>query len=217
MKANSADHLLYCDNYSPAQHYIIGIGIYAGFFFATTNDYTGIYSNLSYVDAEDSAMWNWTQGISFGANATTEGIVDYAKRLTTNEAIALYKDNWLHLVFTYNTDDNKAILYHNGEKMISVDYDLSEDQQVRDIVGIKYTGKEPEFYNDLAFGFYESRRCTCWDDFCWGGYDFPESNHFKGQLDDVRFWHKTLTPEEISMMYESENLSSGFGLLSSLR
>jgi hypothetical protein len=209
MKANSTDHLCCCDNDCwPAQHYIIGVGIYAGFFFATTSDYTGIYSFFSYVDSKGSEMTSWTQGIGFGANATTEGIIEYAKNITTNEVIALYKDNWLHLVYTFNYDQDtqtrKAILYHNGEKMISVDYNLSEFEDVRDIVGIKYTGKEPEFYNDLAFGFYESRRCTCWDEYCWGGYDFPESNHFKGQLDDVRFWHKTLTPEEISMMYEAE-------------
>jgi hypothetical protein len=43
-----------------------------------------------------------------------------------------------------------------------------------------------------------------WDNEPWGGYDFPGANHFKGQLDDVRIYHKVLSPVEIQLMYDSE-------------
>ncbi|MDV7397841.1 hypothetical protein RZS08_40950, partial [Arthrospira platensis SPKY1] len=72
------------------------------------------------------------------------------------------------------------------------------------VVGMKYGGAEPDVKNDLAFGFIQSRAGTMWDNEPWGGYDFPDANHFKGQLDDIRFFHKVLTPTEIQLMYNSE-------------
>jgi hypothetical protein len=43
-----------------------------------------------------------------------------------------------------------------------------------------------------------------WDSEPWGGYDFPDANHFKGQLDDIKIFHKVVTATEVSLMYESE-------------
>jgi hypothetical protein len=72
------------------------------------------------------------------------------------------------------------------------------------IVGLKYNGVAPETLNELAFGFVQSRGGTLWDTEPWGGYDFPDANHFKGQLDDVRIFHKPLSEAEILLMYNSE-------------
>jgi hypothetical protein len=44
-----------------------------------------------------------------------------------------------------------------------------------------------------------------WDNETWGGYDFPEANHFKGLLDDIRIYNSILTAQEVSLMYASEN------------
>ena len=73
-----------------------------------------------------------------------------------------------------------------------------------EITGLKYGGTEPETYPTLTFGFIHSRAGTLWDTEPWGGYDFPDANHFMGQLDDVRIYHKALTAKEIELMYESE-------------
>ena len=62
----------------------------------------------------------------------------------------------------------------------------------------------PEVVNELAFGFIQSRAGTLWDGESWGGYEFPGANHFQGQLDDVRIYHKALTAAEIDLMYKSE-------------
>jgi hypothetical protein len=68
-----------------------------------------------------------------------------------------------------------------------------------------YAGQEPDVVNDLAFGFIQSREGTMWDAEPWGGYDFETANHFKGQLDDVKIYHKALTETEIQLMYDSES------------
>jgi hypothetical protein len=130
---------------------------------------------------------------------------DFAKSLTAAEMIAMLKDNWLHVTYTYNSTEKAGTLYFNGEKMKSFDFDLwPEEDQKRNVTGLKYMGSEPDVVNELAFGFVHSRAGTMCDSEPWGGYDFPDANHFKGQLDDVRIFHKALTATEIQLMYDSE-------------
>ena len=89
--------------------------------------------------------------------------------------------------------------------MKSFDFDLWPAGDVkRGVTGLKYNGTAPEVVNELAFGFIQSRAGLLWDTEPWGGYDFPTSNHFKGQLDDVRVWNKVLTGDEILLLYNSE-------------
>ncbi|HRW97023.1 MAG TPA: hypothetical protein P5104_05805, partial [Bacteroidales bacterium] len=110
-----------------------------------------------------------------------------------------------HVTYTYDGAAKKGTLYYNGEKMKSFDFNLwPEDDPKLTVTGMKYRGVAPEVLNEFALGFIQSRGGTLWDNEPWGGYDFPDANHFKGQLDDIRFFHKVLTPTEISLMYESE-------------
>jgi hypothetical protein len=89
--------------------------------------------------------------------------------------------------------------------MKSFDFDLWPDGDPKQtVVGLKYGGSEPDVVNKLAFGFIQSRDGTLWSTEPWGNYDLPTANHFKGQLDDVRIFHKAITAEEVSLMYESE-------------
>ncbi len=130
---------------------------------------------------------------------------DYAKSLTADEMMAKLKDNWLQVVYTYNGASKKGDLYYDGVKMKSFDFNLWPDGDIKQtIVGLKYGGVAPEVVNELAFGFVQSRAGTLWDTEPWGGYDFADANHFKGLLDDVRIFHKTLTAQEIDLMYQSE-------------
>ena len=57
--------------------------------------------------------------------------------------------------------------------------------------------------NHLALGFIQERNNRTISDE-WADYALPGNNHFKGQLDDIRFWHKALTETEIGLMYNSE-------------
>ncbi len=90
--------------------------------------------------------------------------------------------------------------------MKSFDFDLWPEEDVKSTVtGMTYAGEEPDVVNELAFGFIHSRAGTMWDNEPWGGYDFTTANHFKGELDDVKIYHKVLTETEIQLMYDSES------------
>ncbi len=90
--------------------------------------------------------------------------------------------------------------------MKSFEFDLWPDGTVqRTVKALIYAGVEPDNVNELAFGFIQSRAGTMWDNEGWGGYDFPTSQHFKGYLDEVRIFHKTLSAQEIDLMYNSES------------
>ena len=95
-------------------------------------------------------------------------------------------------------------MYINGEKVKSQDFNLWPAGDFKQFVtGMKYSGMEPTEYPIFTFGFAKSRQGTQWQDTDFGNYDSPASNHFKGLLDDVIIYHKVLTAEEISLMYNS--------------
>jgi len=89
--------------------------------------------------------------------------------------------------------------------MKSFDFDLwpAGDDKTR-VTGIEYAGVEPDVKNELAFGFIQSRGGTMWDAEGWGGYDFAGANHFKGSLDEFRIFHKALSAQEVTLLYNSE-------------
>lgn len=121
----------------------------------------------------------------------------------------ILKDKWFHIVYVYNSETKIRSMFLNGDKVIAQDHNLWYDDDgnpypERGIVGLKYNGTPPETLPELAFGFVHSRGGTLWDNEPWGGYDFPDANHFKGLLDDVRIFHKALSEAEIQLMYNSE-------------
>jgi hypothetical protein len=86
--------------------------------------------------------------------------------------------------------------------MKSFDFNLwPDDSDKRGVTGLKYAGNAQG--NKWALGFIQARNNrTITDD--WADYANPDNNHFKGQLDDIRIWHKALTENEITLMYNSE-------------
>ena len=188
-------------------HFVMGLGAFFGLQYEIFGGYDGSKFAFAYeIPGEEGVsedMWFPSEA----TDNTTDGWQgwDFAKSLSADQMIALLKDSWLHVVYTYNGAEKAGILYFNGEKMKSFDFDLWPDEDSkRNVSGLKYRGTEPDVVNELAFGFIQSRAGTMWDAEPWGGYDFPDANHFKGQLDDVRFFHKTLTATEIQLMYDSE-------------
>lgn len=199
VKTNSAD--------KTSGHFVLGLGAFYGIQYEIFGGYDGAKFAIRYELADGTTT---SEDMWFPANATdnTNGGWqgwDFAKPVPAEQMIAMLKDNWLHVVYTYNSAEKKGTLYYNGEKMKSFDFDLwPDDDPKRTVVGLKYGGVAPEVVNELAFGFIQSRAGTLWDSESWGGYDFPGANHFKGLLDDVRIFHKTLTATEINLMYNSE-------------
>ena len=188
-------------------HFVIGLGAFYGIQYEIQGSYDNAKFAVCY-EKEDGTTQPEDMAFPFEAQDMTNGGWqghDFAKSISQADMIALLKDEWLHVVYAFNGATKKGVLYYNGEKMKSLDFNLwPDDAPHKTIIGMKYGGSEPDVVNDLAFGFIHSRAGTMWDNEPWGGYDFPTSNHLKGLLDDVRFFHKTLTAQEIDLMYNSE-------------
>lgn len=203
VKANS-DHVN--ENGDPAGHFVMGLGAHMGLQFEMFGNYDGAKFAIQYDHAEGTAaedMWFPAEATD-ASNGGWQGW-DYARSLSVEEMQAKLKDNWLHVTYTYDGAERKGSLYYDGQIMKSFDFDLWPDGDAkRTVTGMTYAGQEPDVVNELAFGFIHSREGTMWDAEPWGGYDFPTANHFKGQLDDIKIYHKVLTETEIQLMYESE-------------
>lgn len=188
-------------------HFILGLGAYFGIQYQIMASYKEAKFAISYEAGDGTLVSEDMWFPSLATDNTTGGWQgwDYAKSLSEDEMISYLKDTWLQVVYTYNGASKKGILYYNGVKMKSFDFNLWPEGDVKQtIVGLKYRGVAPEVVNELAFGFIQSRAGTLWDAEPWGNYDSPDANHFKGLLDDVRIFHKPLTAQEIELMYESE-------------
>ena len=205
VKANSTGQVDALGN--PKGHFVLGLGAYKGIQFEINGAYKEAKFAIQYelADGKTDAEDMWFPMLATDKNSNGWQGCDYAKSLTEAEMIALLKDKWLQVVYTYKASEKQGTLYYNGVKMKSFDFDLwPVDAAKRGAKGLKYAGIAPEFVNELAFGFIHSRAGTMWDTESWGGYGIPTANHFRGQLDDVRIYHKTLTAAEIDLMYKSE-------------
>ena len=205
VKANSTGQVDAGGN--PKGHFVFGLGAFHGMQFEMFGSYTGAKFAFSYelADGTTAAEDMWFPSMATDKNSGGWQGWDYAKSLTDAEMIAMLKDKWLHVVYTYSGTDKQGILYYNGIKMKSFDFDLWPVGDAKlGVKGLKYGGVAPEVVNELALGFVQSRAGTLWDAEPWGGYDIPTANHFRGQLDDLRIYHKALTAAEIDLMYKSE-------------
>jgi len=206
VKTNSTGHVDAGGN--PAGHFVIGLGTFKGFQFEIPGNYQSCKLAGSYALADGTTasedLWFPGDGKTF-ANGGWQGW-DFCQDLTASGGVeGLLKDKWANIVCMYNSATRQGIMYINGEKRKSFDFDLWPDGDAkRGVTGFKYGGVAPDVVNELAFGFIQSRAGTMWDTEPWGGYDFPTANHFKGQLDDIRIFHKVLSGDEILLMYNSE-------------
>ena len=207
VKTNSSGHVN--ANGDPTGHFVMGLAAFYGFQFEISGDYSSCKLAGSY-DLGDGTgasedLW-FNGGGQTRDNGGWQGW-DFCQDLTNSGGVAaLLQDKWAHVVCAYNATTKAGTMYINGQHMKSQNFNLwPEGDAKQGIVGMKYRGTEPETYPELAFGFIQSRAGTLWDSEGWGGYDFPTSNHFKGQLDDVAVFHKVLTETEIQLMYNSGN------------
>lgn len=207
VKTNSEGHVN--ENGDPAGHFVIGLGAFFGLQYEIAADYSNSKFAIQYEIANnpDSTagedMWFPVEATD-NTNGGWQGW-DYAKSLTQAQMEGYLKDSWTQVTYTFSGTQKKGRLYFDGELMKSFDFNLWPDGDAKQsVTGMAYGGSEPDVVNDLAFGFIQSRAGTMWDSEPWGGYDIPTSNHFKGQLDDIKIYHKVLTDTEIQLMYDSE-------------
>jgi len=182
-------------------HFVMGLAAWYGFYIEIFGAYDGAQLKFQFEQANqtissDDAMW-----FPALADVSFSGWT-YARSLTIAEMTALLKDNWLHVVFTFDGPTKVATLYYNGLRMKSFDFNLYPDNHVlKGAIGPKYAGLPVG--NNLALGFIQGRNNRIVTD-DWANYADPANSHFKGQLDDIRVWHKTITASEVLLMYNSE-------------
>jgi hypothetical protein len=179
-------------------HWVMGCAGFSGMQFEIFGSYDGAKFAITYklADGTGAAEDMWFPAL---ADLGWQGW-NFAKSLTVEQMQALLKDSWLHVVYTYNATTKEGTLYYNGEKMKSFDFDLWPDGDAkRGVTGLKYNGSE--LGTNLAFGFFQGRNNMT---HTWADYADLSAPHFKGQLDDIRIFHKTLTGQEVLLMYNSE-------------
>jgi hypothetical protein len=206
IKTNSVGHVDAAGN--PKGHFVFGLGAYKGFQF----EIGGSYGNCKFAATYDCVS-PITSGhdLEFTGDGKTKDnggweACTFCKALSPTPAegmAALIKDKWVHIAFVFNGPTKVATMYINGEKMKEEDYTLALPD-LNAAIGLKWSGAAPDVYPRLAFGFIQSRQGLMWNTTSWGGYQYPTSNHFGGQMDDVRFFHRALTATEIELMYSSE-------------
>ena len=207
MKTNSVGHVDADGN--PKGHFVLGLGAFFGFQFEINN---------IYAECKLSATYNVGTPVTNGHDLIFNGdglynnsqlgwkACTYCKLLTPTPAegmAALIKDKWASIVFVFNGPTKIATMYINGQKMKEEDFNLA-DPTLNSATGLIWNGLAPDVYPRLAFGFIQSRQGALWANQPWGDYKFPTSNHFGGQLDDIRIFHRALSLTEIELMYASE-------------
>jgi hypothetical protein len=205
VKTNSEGHV--DANGNPAGQFVLGLGAFYGIEYEIYGAYDGGKFAVQYDfgDGTSGSEDMWFPSLATdNTNGGWQGWT-YAKSLTAEQMQAMLKDTWLNVVFTFEHTTKVGTLYYNGEKMKSFDFNLWDaTDKKHGVVGLKWGGTAPDVLPELAFGFIQSRGGTLWDTEAWGGYDFPTANHFKGQLDDVRIFHKAISATEVQLMYDSE-------------
>ena len=182
-------------------HFVMGLAAWYGFYIEIFGAYDGAQLKFTFEPADHSAGAVDAMWFPALADVSFSGWT-YAKSLTIAEMAALLKDNWLHVVFTFDAPTKVATLYYNGQKMKSFDFNLYPAGHVlKGAIGPKYAGSPAG--NNLALGFIQGRNNRIVTDE-WANYADPANSHFKGQLDDIRIWHKTITASEVLLMYNSE-------------
>ncbi len=114
---------------------------------------------------------------------------------------------------TFKDAVNIRSLYINGELMYQQDLTLLNNsvvdpslQPLATVSALKFIPDVsiPATYDDkLAFGFWQGILSTYGAPA--GAYANQDANHFKGLLDDIRFFSRALTAQEIKMMYDGDN------------
>ncbi|MEI6434719.1 MAG: Ig-like domain-containing protein [Bacteroidota bacterium] len=207
VKTNSIGHVDAAGN--PKGHFVVGLGAFYGFQFEIQGSYAECKLGATYdcgAPATNSHDLTFNGDGLFNNNPLGWKACTFCKLLSPTPAegmAAIIKDKWASVVFVFNGTTKVASMYINGEIMKSEDFTLA-DPTLNLATGLKWNGMPPDVYPRLAFGFIKSRQGTLWATQPWGGYAIPTANHFGGQLDDIRIFHRALTATEIDLMYSSE-------------
>lgn len=201
MKIDSAGH--------NGGHFVMGLGDVYGFFIEVQGHLGAMKLTARYEREDGTTTANDFFFNGDGMDAMNGGWVgiEYEIDLTATGGLgAIIDDQWAHLVLTYNSATNKRSLYVNGVHMETDNMDNTAG--LNDLTGLTFdaSGAGADVIGTaLAFGFNHDKETTHWSDTPWGDYNKPDANHFKGWLDDVRFFSAAYTQEDVTTLYNAES------------
>lgn len=201
------------DSTNRTDQFVMGLAGWYGFQFEINNNGNNklgeckLAAQYSLSDGTTASQDLWFNG---GATNTTKDNGGwqgwtYCKDLTSNNGTGvngLLAEKWAQIICTYNSTTKVGTLYINGTEMKAQDFNLyGTTHPLYNATGLKYAGNTGN--NNFVFGFIQDKNSPTITD-SWADYTVTTNNHFKGQLDDVRIFHKALTDTEIQLMYNSE-------------
>lgn len=205
MKTNSTDHLNADGN--PSSQFVMGLGAFFGFQFEIPSNYNSCKLAMSYElengDKVTEDLWFNGSGKDKD-NGGWQGW-DFVANLGENGVSNMIKDKWINIICSYNATEKQGTMYFNGALVKSQDFDLwPEEAPKKTVTGVSYRGTESDVEPILALGFIKSIDSPMWADTPWGDYAKPTSNHFKGDLDDIRIFNTFFSAEDAETLYNSE-------------
>ena len=183
--------------------FVLGCGAWNGFQFEIFGNYGGCKLAASYLldDGAKAAqdLW-WSTTGNLGWQGWT-----YDMDVSQSGGLAgIMKDQWAHLLVSYDAATKIGAIYINGVLRKSQDFNLYGDTHaLYRAVGMGYNGNEAPG-DRLAFGFIQgSENKVVGDDWA-NPIGFPDNNHFKGLMDDVRFFTVAFTVDDVEALYNAE-------------
>lgn len=184
--------------------FVIGLAGSSGFQFEIAGGYGSCKLAAQYELADGNSAgqdlwWSTTgnlgwQGWTFDQDLSGQGGLE-----------ALIDQKWSHFVVTYNSSTKVGSIYVNGVLRKSQDFNLyGETHPLFNAVGLTYSGEAPAHTGNLAIGFISDRASTAFDDTPWGEYELPTSNHYQGEIDDLRIFHAAFSEEDAQALYNAE-------------
>jgi hypothetical protein len=180
--------------------FVMGLAGWYGFQFEIAGDFKSCKLAAQYKFADGTSgsedLWfpadgnlGW-QGWTFCRDLTSAGGLPF-----------LISNKWANIVCRYNAANKVGTMYINGQKEKEQDFNLwpAGDPKTT-VTGLKYNGNAGN--NAFVFGFIQDKVDPTITD-SWADYTVTTNNHFKGLLDDVMIFHKALTEQEITLMYNS--------------
>jgi hypothetical protein len=186
--------------------FVLGLAGWDGFYMELASDWTWLRFTNQFAEAggvssvEDNFFYG--TGVT-GANGGWQGWTFQAT--TPNSVGATYfQDKWAHVVSTYDATTKLATLYINGDKVKEQDFNLwASTSPERTITGVTFAGNLTGGGNVLALGFIQGSENRVITD-SWADPSNLYSEHFQGQMDDIRIFKVALTATEITALYTAE-------------
>ena len=140
-----------------------------------------------------SCDYKYSLTVSKKDNSGSAGFGHYASGYTkksghislADKSKEIGKDIWLHISATYDLKTKKASLYVNGEKTV--------DKSIENDGGVAIWSS---YANPTTFGAWRGCQALL-------GHNDP-TGFMKGKLDDIRFYNRALSAEEVKALYDLE-------------